>query len=465
MINEESKQKNLHDLLISKSTSSSDSARNDANKDRRQVEVIKKFSNQLHSEQASNKKNLFVESRQFASNAQENEDSDNEIDAIMLETSEALKSNDFRQTIYKTVEQYLRALMSNSKNVTAKTRVNRLNEQIKEQNIKDNFFKKNLDKFLINIFTFIVHFELIKIFYKFLLKNSNDENARKKLIDINKILNEINKQNDYLEIWVMNISLRIVDVIDEASAQVDVKVKVDICISNESNDLTSLERIVIVKKIEYDSRVIMNRDTQKNSLFEIYLEADFEKEIVKEWLESRDSIKNLSSNTKIKHMKIYEHVKIRDEHRTSQFYLIKIEDDDYIVSRLTLFKKKDFSSSKLQRIDSLLDSQNAQLRYELDLCREKNEHSDIEEQLTDVDIEQISCLSSYKMSKSENENSKIRNENKNIDYLIFRKKDLKRDLKSKINSETSSQFWISIVKKIEERMKIQAYSEKFVHFL
>ena len=89
-------------------------------------------------------------------------------------------------------------------------------------------------------------------------------------------------------------------------------------------------------------------------------------------------------------MIIYEHVKIRDEHRTSQFYLIKIEDDDYIVSRSTLSKIKDLSSSKLQRIDALLDSQNAQLRYELDQCREKNEHSDIEEQLTDADIEQMS---------------------------------------------------------------------------
>ena len=199
LINEEDKQTNVHSLLISKSTSSSDSARNDADKDRRQVEANKKLSNQLYSEQASNKKDLSVEFKQFASNAQEDEDSDDEVDAMMFETSEALKSNDFRQAIYKKVEQYLQTLMLNSKNVTAKTRMSRLNEQIKEQNIKDNFSKKDLDKFLIKIHIFIIHFELIKDFYEFLLKNSNDENARKKLIDINNILNEINKQNDYSE--------------------------------------------------------------------------------------------------------------------------------------------------------------------------------------------------------------------------------------------------------------------------
>ena len=80
---------------------------------------------------------------------------------------------------------------------------------------------------------------------------------------------------------MINISFRIIDVADEASAKDDVKVKISICISNKSNDLTSLEMIVIVKKAEYDSRVIVNRDTLKNRFFEIYLETNFEKEIVK----------------------------------------------------------------------------------------------------------------------------------------------------------------------------------------
>lgn len=92
-------------------------------------------------------------------------------------------------------------------------------------------------------------------------------------------------------------------------------------------------------------------------------------------------------------MTIYEHVKVQSEHKAFQFYLIKIEDGDYIVSRSTFFKMKGFSPNKLKRIDELLDKQNAQLRYELDLCQKKNEHSDTGEQLTDADIEQMSWLS------------------------------------------------------------------------
>ena len=48
------------------------------------------------------------------------------------------------------------------KNVEAKARVSRLNEQIKEQNIQENFLNKNLEKFLIKIPTLIADFELAK---------------------------------------------------------------------------------------------------------------------------------------------------------------------------------------------------------------------------------------------------------------------------------------------------------------
>ena len=239
---------------------------------------------------------------------------------------------------------------------------------------------------------------------------------------------------------MVNISLRIIDVADETSVKGGVKVKISVCIPDESNDLTSLGMVVAVKKTEYDSRVIVNRETSKNFFFEIYPGADFEKKIVKEWLKSENSIKDLPTDTEIKHMTIYEHVKVRSGHKAPQFYLIKIGDGDYIVSKSTLFKMKGFSPSKLKRIDGLLDEQNAQLRYELDLCREKNEHSNTEEQLTDADIEQMSWLSSYKMSKSEDEKSKVKSEIENIEDLVSRKKGLERDLTSKIISKISSQF-------------------------
>ncbi len=72
---------------------------------------------------------------------------------------------------------------------------------------------------------------------------------------------------------MINISFEIKD---------DVKIKIDVLISNESDDRTSLEMIVNVRKAEYDLRVIVNRDTMKHSFYEIYFEATFEKEIVKE---------------------------------------------------------------------------------------------------------------------------------------------------------------------------------------
>lgn len=222
---------------------------------------------------------------------------------------------------------------------------------------------------------FIIHFELIKDFYESLRKNSNDKNARKKLIDINNILNQINEQNNNFGTWIINNLFKIINVVDEAPTKSDVKIKVNICILNESNDLTSLEMVVIVKKAEYNLRVIVNRETSKNFFFKIYLGADFDKKIVKKWLKFEGSIKHLSTNTKIKHITIYEHVKIWSGHKASQFYMIKIENDDFIVNKSTFFKIKGFSFNKLKRIDKLLNEQNAQLRYELDLCQKKNEYS------------------------------------------------------------------------------------------
>ena len=95
MINKGIKQTYIHNLLISKNTSNSNFARNDADKGRRQIEIIKKFSNQLQSKQTLNKKDLSVEFKQFANNAQEDEDSDDEINVMMLEANEPLTKLSF----------------------------------------------------------------------------------------------------------------------------------------------------------------------------------------------------------------------------------------------------------------------------------------------------------------------------------------------------------------------------------
>jgi molybdenum cofactor biosynthesis enzyme MoaA len=76
-------------------------------------------------------------------------------------------------------------------------------------------------------------------------------------------------------------AFEVINEADKALTSDDVKTKIDILISNESNDRTFLEMIVNVRKAEYDLRVIVNRDTKKNFFFEIYLETKFEKEIVR----------------------------------------------------------------------------------------------------------------------------------------------------------------------------------------
>ncbi len=99
-------------------------------------------------------------------------------------------------------------------------------------------------------------------------------------------------------------------------------------------------------------------------------------------------------------MQIHERVKVKKTRskrinktaRTQseiQYYLIKVLNTDYISIRSTLSGMKGLSSVKLKRIDAQLNRQNEQLLAKLDQCREKNEHSDIGEQLTNDDIEKM----------------------------------------------------------------------------
>jgi uncharacterized protein YecT (DUF1311 family) len=220
---------------------------------------------------------------------------------------------------------------------------------------------------------------------------------------------------------MINISFEVKD---------DVKIKIDVLISNESDDRTSLEMIVNVRKIEYDLRVIVNRDTLKHSFYEIYFETNFEKEVVKEWFENEVyRFVNLSKNTTIKQMSIYERVKIKIKSRKTQYYLINVENNDYITFKSIFFEMKKLNSVKLQRLDAKLNRQYEQLLTKFDQCRKKNEHSNIEEQLINVDIEQMSWLSQKRILKSEKENNdKNKNENEDIN-IVLQKTSLKRNLK------------------------------------
>ena len=70
-------------------------------------------------------------------------------------------------------------------------------------------------------------------------------------------------------------------------------------------------------------------------------------------------------------MTIYKHVKTENKHKPFRFYLIKIENNDYIVCRSKFFKEKDLTFCKFKRIKKLLKRQNTQLFYEFNLSKKK----------------------------------------------------------------------------------------------
>ena len=122
--------------------------------------------------------------------------------------NEASKSDYVRQQIYEEVTQHLRKLMKNLKNAEATSELNKLNKQIKKQNLKDKLLKKDLENFLIQIFTFVVNFEMMKDYVESLQKNSADDIAREKIININNILNQLNERHEYFRIWFITSSSR-----------------------------------------------------------------------------------------------------------------------------------------------------------------------------------------------------------------------------------------------------------------
>jgi len=138
------------------------------------------------------------ENAEFVENAHEDEDQDDESDCMNLAEDEVSKLNNLRKQIYEKVTSHLEKLMKNFKNAEATSELNKLNKQIKKQNLKDKLSKKDLKNFLIQILTFVVNFEMTKDYYESLQKNSADDIAREKLININNILNQLNERHKYL---------------------------------------------------------------------------------------------------------------------------------------------------------------------------------------------------------------------------------------------------------------------------
>jgi len=215
--------KTSQSLSTSESTSNSDTARLEADKARRQAEAAKASFDEVNSKKTLNQDtahikankekdraeessktassesfNIFIDKfEEFVENAYENEDQNDESDRMKIEQSEASKSDDLCQQIYEKVTSYLRKLMKNFKNAEATSELNKLNKQIKKQNLKDKLSKKDLKNFFIQILTFVVNFELTKDYRESVVKNSADDIAREKINNINNILNQLNERHEY----------------------------------------------------------------------------------------------------------------------------------------------------------------------------------------------------------------------------------------------------------------------------
>ncbi len=366
-------------------------------------------------------------------------DANDDTEAMKLNQSEASRPDDFRMKIYEEATTHLRKLMKNLKNAEAKSNLKKLNKQITKQNFKNRLSKKNLQNFIIEIFILIINFEMARPYLKALEKNPADEIARRKLININNVLRQLNERHEYSETWVITIedsdsneaeSSKAAESFEAAASQNvnkarqtfikdGVKIKVNVLILDESNGRTSLEKVKVIRKAGFGSRVIVKREMNMNSYFKIYSGAEFEKEVAKEWMKERMyEFEDLSRDTAAKNMRIYERVKVKKTNqrrvnkiaRTQseiQYYLIKMLKKQYVSIRSALSEMKELSSVKLKHINAQLNRQNEKLFAELDQCRANNVHSNIKEQLTSHDIEEMSWLSSNVIFWTKNKNDDV----------------------------------------------------------
>lgn len=127
------------------------------------------------------------------------------------------------------------------------------------------------------------------------------------------------------------------------------------------------------KKTGYGLRVIVSRGTQKNPFFEIYPGAEFGKGVAKEWLTIEAyNTQDLPEDIAAKQMIIFGRVKVKGTKKgraqnQPQFYLIRVEDQEYVTARSTLSKMQ--GAARLRRIDEQLNTQYLQLRDELSYSR------------------------------------------------------------------------------------------------
>ncbi|KAL9041818.1 MAG: hypothetical protein Q9214_003976, partial [Letrouitia sp. 1 TL-2023] len=234
----------------------------------------------------------------------------------------------------------------------------------------------------------------------------------------------------------------------KSSTKGGVKTKMGVTIRDKSDGRTYFGKVVNVRKAGYGSRVIVNRGTEENPYFESYPGATFGKGVAKEWLEKGTyECMDLPKDVEGQKIKIDARVKVErttqklasKTGRTNsqiQYYMCTVGEEKYISTRSALSRAKGVSAAKLKFHDAQLDRQGKQVLAELDECREKNEHPDTGEQLTDTDIEEMPWLSSDAIAMTQEEDSGSKDEDEDI-IIVPQRAGLKRNPKPETVSGSS----------------------------
>ena len=355
---------------------------------------------------------------EFAPNAEGDEGSDDEGNAMDLIESEPPQPQNFHLQIYEQARPFLGMLMENPRDEGARSELQKLNRQIFDQNLNDGLPKKDLENFCIQIDTFIANFSLAKDPHEVLIKNPANKKARETLNKINEMLTQLNKRHGYPKNWTIQVppepkvngtestESKPAKKTNKSSTKGGVTTKIEVTIPNESDGRTFLGKVTYVKKAGYGLRVIVNRGTDEHPYFEIHPGATFGKGVAKEWLKERTyQSEDLPKKTTSKQMQIYGRVTVEKtaERRFTktlrtnspiQYYMIKVGTDDYVSTKSALLEKRGMSPAKLQRINASLDRQSKKLLAKLDRYRKNEKHPDTGEPLTSTDIEEMPWLSS-----------------------------------------------------------------------
>lgn len=372
---------------------------------------------------------------------------------MQLDESEPPMPDEFCQKIYEEATQYLGRLANDDKDAEAISKLEQLNQNIKEQNMRNGLPREELESFFIKIKTFAPSFALGRPYMRALQQDPADTIAREKVNNINKTLGDVNKRYGYPSTWLLSPppiptgaaassgaaeSSGAAASRGQASTKGGVKTKVSVAIPDESDGRTSLGKVQYVRKAGFGYRVIVNRGTEKNPYFEIYPGAEFGKGVAKEWEKDGEyECKDLPKDTKYADITVHGRLFVQRtsqgrENKTGrtqaqiQYYLVRCRGEEYVSTRSALSGMKGLSPVKLRLIDQKLERQKEQLLNELDGCRERNEHPDTGEQLTESDIEEMPWLSPEMILQTEDDDDDDEGDDVDIGNIVPERAGLKR---------------------------------------